>query len=104
MALTLYYHPLSSYCQKVLIALYEANTAFVGQMIDLGNESHRAMLQAHWPLGKFPVLHDSERNFNVPESSTIVEYLDRFAAANPLIPVDLDGARYAAKTCLPSRF
>jgi glutathione S-transferase len=95
MALTLYYHPLSSYCHKVLIALYEANTAFVGQIIDLGNESHRAMLQAHWPLGKFPVLHDSERNLSLPESSIIVEYLDRFAGAKPLIPVDQDSALQA---------
>ena len=28
MSLTLYAHPLSSYCQKVLVALYENGTAF----------------------------------------------------------------------------
>jgi hypothetical protein len=28
MALTLYFHPLSSFCQKALIALYENDTAF----------------------------------------------------------------------------
>jgi len=28
MSLTLYFHPLSSYCQKVLIALYETGTPF----------------------------------------------------------------------------
>ena len=37
MSLTLYYHPLSSYCHKVLIALYEAGTAFNAQVIDLGD-------------------------------------------------------------------
>jgi glutathione S-transferase len=39
MALTLFYHPLSSYCQKVLIALYEAGTPFNAQMINLATKA-----------------------------------------------------------------
>lgn len=42
MALTLYYHPLSNFCQKVLVALYESGVEFTPEFIDLGNEAHRA--------------------------------------------------------------
>jgi glutathione S-transferase len=34
-SLTLYFHPLSSFCQKVLIALYENDTPFTSQKVDL---------------------------------------------------------------------
>jgi glutathione S-transferase len=91
MALTLFYHPLSSYCQKVLIALYEAGTPFEAQMINLGDASDGALLKTHWPLGKFPVLHDSERNLSLPESSIIIEYLDQFAA-QPMLPSEPEHA------------
>jgi hypothetical protein len=87
MSLTLYYHPLASYCHKVLIALYEAGTRFDGQIIDLSDEAHRAVLRAHWPLLKFPVLYDSTRKRSVPESSSIIEYLDRHYPGNTaLVP------------------
>ena len=93
MPLTLYYHPLSSYCHKVLVALYENDVAFEARTIDLGAEKDRAELGALWPLCKFPVLRDMERERNVPESSIIIEYLDRFAAVkHPLIPGDFNGA------------
>lgn len=87
MALTLYYHPLASYCHKVLIALYENGVAFDKRVIDLGNADDRAELQTHWALCKFPVLHDAAHQRSVPESSTIIEYLDHhFPTAQPLIP------------------
>ena len=93
MTLTLYYHPLSSYCHKVLIALYEAGTAFKGEIIDLGDADDRARLGSHWPLCKFPVLHDSRRDRSLPESSAIIEYLDHYyPGAKPLIPPDWDSA------------
>lgn len=92
MALTLYYHPLSSYCHKVLIALYEAGTPFNAQIINLGDEAERALLQSHWQLAKFPVLHDSESKLNLPESSIIIEYLDRFTGHKPLIPNNPESA------------
>ena len=93
MPFTLYYHPLSSYCHKVLVALYENNIAFEARTIDLGAQPDRAELGALWPLCKFPVLRDMERERNVPESSIIIEYLDRFAGVqHALIPSDFNDA------------
>lgn len=93
MSLTLYYHPLASYCHKVLVALYEHDIAFEPRIIDLGAEEDRAELGALWPFCKFPLLRDHERQRTVPESSIIIEYLDPFAAARPpLIPRDVNDA------------
>lgn len=93
MSLTLYYHPLSSYCHKVLIALYEAGTVFTAQIIDLGDADQREVLRSHWPLCKFPVLHDSVHDRSLPESSAIIEYLDHYyPGERPLIPPDWDSA------------
>jgi glutathione S-transferase len=36
MSLTLHFHPLASYCHKALIALYEHDTPFTPNMVDLG--------------------------------------------------------------------
>jgi glutathione S-transferase len=83
MSLTLYFHPLSSFCHKALIALYELDIEFEKRIIDLGNAADRAELQALWPLGKFPVVRDHARNKAVPESSVIIEYLDRQAHLIP---------------------
>jgi len=93
MSLTLYYHPLASYCHKVLIALYEHGAPFDKRLIDLGDPADRAELSAIWPLAKFPVLRDAVRQRDLPESSIIIEYLDRFhAGAGRLIPDDWDTA------------
>ncbi|WDG77058.1 glutathione S-transferase family protein [Pseudomonas chlororaphis] len=93
MPLTLYFHPLSSFCHKVLIALYEHGIAFEKRIIDLANDADRAELQSLWPLGKFPVIRDHARQRDVPESSVIIEYLDRFyRGQRPLIPEDWDSA------------
>src|ERR1043165_484736 len=72
MSLTLYYHPLSSFCWKALIALYENDTPFTPQLVDLSNESERAALLKIWPIGKFPVLRDSAKDRIVPESTIII--------------------------------
>ena len=50
MALTLYAHPFSSYCQKVLIALYENGTPFTLHMLGAGDAEAAAELAALWPL------------------------------------------------------
>ncbi|WDG52289.1 glutathione S-transferase family protein [Pseudomonas chlororaphis] len=93
MPLTLYFHPLSSFCHKVLIALYEHDSVFEKRIIDLANDADRAELQSLWPLGKFPVIRDHARQRDVPESSVIIEYLDRFyRGRQPLIPDDWDSA------------
>jgi glutathione S-transferase len=102
MSLRLYFHPLSSYCHKVLIALYENDTRFEPVSVNLGNETERAALLKLWPVGKFPVLRDDERNVTVPESTVIIEYLDRhYRGATQLIPSDAEDAR---QTRLRDRF
>lgn len=78
MTLKLYFHPLSSYSQKTLIALYENDTPFEGQMVDLMSDEGRAAYLKLWPIGKMPVLRDEARNRMIPESSIIIEYLQRF--------------------------
>lgn len=89
--LTLYYHPLASFCWKALIALYENGTDFEKRVIDLADATHRAELTALWPLCKFPVLRDADRV--VAESSIIVEYLDRRRPGpRALVPHDADVA------------
>ncbi|UVM41298.1 glutathione S-transferase family protein [Pseudomonas sp. B21-017] len=93
MSLTLYYHPLSSYCHKVLIALYENGIKFDRRIIDLTDAADRAELQALWPIGKFPVLRDHARQRNLPESSVIIEYLDRlYPGEQRLVPDDWETA------------
>jgi glutathione S-transferase len=78
MSLTLHFHPLSSFCWKALIALHENGTPFTPNMVNLGDEAERAALLKLWPIGKFPVLRDDARGQTIPESSIIIEYLDRY--------------------------
>jgi len=89
MSLTLYLHPLSSFCHKVLIALYENDTAFEPHIIEFGDESAAARFRDLWPVGKIPVLRDASRNRTVPETSIIIEYLEEhFPGKVPLLPKD----------------
>ena len=73
MSLKLYAHPFSSYCQKVLIALYENDTPFEFRMLAPGDERAAAEHEALWPFKRIPVLVDEDRT--VVESSIIIEYL-----------------------------
>jgi glutathione S-transferase len=70
---TLYAHPFSSYCQKVLVALYENGTPF--EYRQLRHDDPRPMneLAALWPMKRFPVLVDAGRT--VIEATIIIEYL-----------------------------
>lgn len=93
MSLTLHYHPLSSFCWKALIGLYENQTPFTPQVVNLGEEASRAAFLALWPIGKFPVLRDEARGVTVPETSVILDYLDAFyPGAVRFTPADPDGA------------
>jgi glutathione S-transferase len=74
MTLALYAHPLSSYCWKVLIALYENGTDFTFRQLDPEHPEHGAEFVALWPIGKMPLLVDHGRA--IAESSIIIEYLD----------------------------
>ncbi|MEJ1160653.1 glutathione S-transferase family protein [Prosthecomicrobium sp. N25] len=70
----LHAHPFSSYCQKVLTALYEAGTAFTYQHLDFGDPAAREAFAALWPVMRMPVLVDGDRI--VVESTIIIEHLD----------------------------
>jgi glutathione S-transferase len=102
MSLKLFLHPLSSYCQKVLVAFYENGTPFEPVFVNLGDAESSRELRTLWPIGKFPVLRDEGRRVTVPESSIIIEYLDRhYPGATRLVP---DGNDAQWQTRLKDRF
>jgi len=89
MTLTLYHHPLASFCHKVLIALYDNDTPFTGVIVDFGDEESRADFFALWPIGKIPVLRDDRLERTLPETSIIIEYIDQhYPGARALLPHD----------------
>jgi glutathione S-transferase len=93
MSLTLHYHPLSSFSQKVAIALYETGTPFETKLLNLGDEAEMSAFKKLWPIGKMPVLQDAAKGRTVAETSIIIEYLDRhYPGAAPLLPADKDKA------------
>lgn len=97
--LTLHMHPLSSFCMKVLVALYEADIEFEPYLVDFGNAEARQAFFKLWPIGQFPVLEDGVRKVTVPESSIIIEYLvQRYPAAARLLPRD-PAAQLEARQC-----
>lgn len=87
MTLALYGHPFSSYTQKVLMALYENQTAFEFRCIAPDFPEHSAEWLRRWPMRKFPMLLDGDRQ--VVESSIILEYL-QLAHPGPvqMLPAD----------------
>jgi glutathione S-transferase len=92
-SLTLHYHPLSSFCQKALVGLYELDVPFEKHLVDLGDPASRAAFLKVWPLGRFPVLRDDAAGRTVPESTIILEYVDReYARGGRLVPADADRA------------
>lgn len=87
MSLVLYGHPFSSYTQKVLIALYENNVAFEFRCLGPETPQHLAEWQRRWPLQKFPLLVENDRN--IVEASIIIEYLQlTHPGAVRLLPAD----------------
>ncbi len=96
MALRLYFHPFSSFCQKVLIALYENGTPFEREIVDLMNPAVAANFKKMWPIGKFPVLRDESTGETLPESSIIIEYLaEHYPGKSKLVPDNPDLSREA---------
>ena len=81
----LYYHPVSAYSQKVLMAFHEKEVSFEPQIVDLMDpEAREAYLKVN-PFGKIPVLLLAGEERIIPESSIIIEYLDTHhdSAAEP---------------------
>jgi glutathione S-transferase len=101
-SLELYFHPLSSFCQKVLVALYENDTPFEGRIVDLGDPQASAEFKKIWPIGKFPVLRDPAKDRAIPESTIIIEYLAaHYPGRTELVPRNAD---LAWQTRLSDRF
>ena len=89
MPLVLHTHPLSSCCQKVLIAIYDTGAPVQTPLLNLGDEAIRAGHRARWPLGKIPLLEDPDTGWVLPETSIIIEHLDRHHAGSlPMLPPD----------------
>jgi glutathione S-transferase len=94
----LHYNIISTYSQKALIAFYEKNISFTPAVLSFTDPAARAEYEKIYPLGKVPLLVVDEKNgLQVPESSSIVDYLDDHFPNNPprLVPKDVDAARQA---------
>ena len=92
MSLQLFAHPFSSYCQKVLIALWADGTPFEYRMLDEQHPENMAELERHWPFRLFPLLLDGGRP--VVETSCIIEHLQaRHPGPNRWIPDGEAGRR-----------
>lgn len=93
MTLILHSHPLSSYCWKALIALYENGSDFEPRLVDFGDPESFARFKALWPMAKMPVLEDQARGISVPEASIVIEYLMIHHPGKALlIPADPEAA------------
>lgn len=74
----LYYHPISSYCQKAMVAFYEKGLEFEPELVALMDPAQRKKYREIYPLGKVPALVLDDGHL-IPESSIIIEYLDGLA-------------------------
>jgi len=87
MPLELFAHPFSSYCWKVLIALYENDTPFRLRLLAPEDPASMAEHGRVWPLKKMPVLVDDGQV--VPEATIIIEHLQlRHPAKVRFLPDD----------------
>lgn len=92
MTLALLSHPFSSYCWKVLIALYADGTAFEYRALEQDHPENFAELERHWPFKQFPVLLDGGEA--VVETTCIIEHLHAYhRGPNDWIPTGEDGRR-----------
>jgi glutathione S-transferase len=84
-------HPFSSYCQKVLIALYENETPFTLRLLDHTDPATWAEFASLWPMKRFPLLLDDGQP--IAEATIIIEHLARrYPGPMALIPDDPDAA------------
>jgi glutathione S-transferase len=89
-----YYFPISGYSQKTLMALYEKGAKFEPAIVNLFSPPEKAEYLKVNRLGKVPFLHIAEGDWKIPESSIIIEYIDRHCpGGTKLIPDDPDLAR-----------
>jgi glutathione S-transferase len=74
--LELFAHPFSSYCWKVLIALWENELPFQYRPLGPEHRGNGERWARLWPMCKMPLLLDGERT--VMETSVIIEHLQTF--------------------------
>jgi glutathione S-transferase len=118
MTLKLYYHPLSTYSRRVLIAFMEKQISHELVMVDMAARKHRDPdYLAINPYGRVPTLdHDG---FILYESTAILNYLEAIHPHPALIPpgaqqralvdmhvklCDLQLTRHAGVIVFPKRF
>ena len=103
MSWQLFYHPFSSYCQKVLVAFYENGWAFEPRLLAGPDSPAMQELGRRWPMKRFPVLVDGERGGQtVLEATCIIEYAQLHRPGPvPLLPSD---ARQALQVRMLDRF
>lgn len=90
----LYFHPVSTYSQKVLMAFHEKGASFEPMVVSLMDPASKEEYRKVHPLAKLPFLFDEKADRRVPESSIIIEYIDRHCpGGTKLIPDDPDLAR-----------
>jgi glutathione S-transferase len=80
----LYYDPASSYCQRVLIALYEKDIPFTPIKVDLFDQQAREQYQKINPFAKIPTL-ETDSGEIIFEACIIIEYLDRQFPQQPCL-------------------
>lgn len=90
MTIQLYGHPFAAFVWKPLIAAYERNVPFTFRMVDQDHPESLKRMAALSPTGQFPALIDGDRS--VTQSNAVIEYLDRFGNAPPMVPADADAA------------
>lgn len=88
----LYYAPLSTYCMKALMALYEKDVPFEPEFVNPMDDGSWTAYRCIWSIGKIPLLELADGR-RLPEATIIAEYVDRMSATGPkLVPDDPDAA------------
>ena len=88
----LYYNPLSTYSQKVLLALYETGIEVDQVVLNLFDDQVKSDYRKIYPIGKIPLLVLDD-DHPIPESSIIIEYLSSISKDVKLISDDATEAR-----------
>jgi glutathione S-transferase len=97
-SMKLYFHPVSSFSQKTLVAFHEKGVAFEPVIINLMDPKDREAYRQVNPLNKVPFLRVEDKKLELAESSIIIEYIDRkFPGGTKLIPDDFDQALQVRK-------
>ena len=87
---TLYSHPMSTYAQRVHIALLEKGVTWDVKIVDMGKKEHRSPeYLAINPYGRVPALVDGP--LTLVESSAILDFLEAKHPSPPLQPASPEG-------------